>query len=65
MESEQSNEEDYVDDLLPELTNKKNKPPRTSVSAEAYGLWNKQGDFEAPSYEKTAVIKEKLKARLE
>jgi cAMP-dependent protein kinase regulator len=38
---------------------------RTSVSAEAFGVFNKKGDFKAPSYPKTPQIKEQLKKRLE
>lgn len=38
---------------------------RTSVSAEAFGLWNKKGDFHPPSYPKTPQVKQSLKKRLE
>ncbi len=38
---------------------------RTSVSAEAFGVFNKKGDFKPPSFEKTPKVKEALKQRLE
>ena len=31
-----------------------NRKPRTSVSAEAFGNWNKKEEFKAPFYEKNA-----------
>ena len=43
----------------------KNRGPRTSVSAEAFGTWNKKEDFKAPFYPKTAEQTEALKLRLE
>jgi hypothetical protein len=43
----------------------KSKGPRSSVSAEVFGTWNKKGDFKAPSYEKSDSVKEALKKRLE
>jgi len=50
-QSYESDEDDYVDDLpVPSSTNAK---PRSSVSEEAYGLYNKQEDFEPRVIEKT------------
>jgi len=45
------------DDVLKE----KVKPMRTSVSAEAFGVYNKKQDFKAPSYPKSEAIREQLK----
>ena len=35
------------------MINNKAKQPRTSVSAEVFGAWNKKGNFKAPVYQKT------------
>lgn len=35
------------------------------MSAEAFGVFNKKGDFKAPSYPKTPQVKDQLKKRLE
>ena len=43
---------------LPAEELKKKQNMRTSVSAEAFGKWNKKEDFTAPSYPKTDQIKE-------
>jgi cAMP-dependent protein kinase regulator len=52
--SQSSDDEDeYVDDLPKIIEQKKNKGPRTSVSAEVFGAWNKKGDFKAPNYPKS------------
>lgn len=46
------------------IAKKKNKGPRVSVSAEAYGMWNRKEDFKArvinKSEEDKAAIREKL-----
>lgn len=36
-ETDEDEEDDYVDDLKTTIANKKNRGPRSSVSAEAYG----------------------------
>jgi len=41
-----------------------NKRPRASVSAEAYGNWNKKEEFKAPFYEKSQEQVDILKERL-
>ncbi len=46
---------------LPAEELKKKQNMRTSVSAEAFGKWNKKEDFTAPSYPKTDQVKEALK----
>ena len=43
----------------------KNRGPRTSVSAEAFGNWNKKTEFIPPKYDKSEATKEALKKRLE
>jgi len=35
------------------IANKAKKGPRTSVSAEVFGAWNKKEHFEAPRYQKS------------
>ena len=42
--SDSSEEDDYIEDLLPKFTPKQMKP-RSSVSAEAFGSWNKKSAF--------------------
>ena len=37
---------------------------RTSVSAEAYGMYNPKGDFKAPKYQKLAEVEGQIKKRL-
>lgn len=51
--SEKSEEDDYIDDLPDIIEKNKKKGPRTSVSAEAFGNWNKKTDFVPPKFEKT------------
>lgn len=63
-----SSEEDKEDvaelaQLKPVLPVKRG--PRTSVSAEAFGNWNKKEDFKAPFFEKTASVKQALQQRLD
>ena len=43
----------------------KGRGPRSSVSAEAFGTWNKKEDFSPPSYEKTPEVEKALKERLD
>jgi cAMP-dependent protein kinase regulator len=63
-ESEASDEDDYVDILPEDLAKKKAKGPRASVSAEAFGAFNKKEDFKAKviqkSEESQAAILDKL-----
>jgi cAMP-dependent protein kinase regulator len=62
IESDDSDEDEYVEPLP------KNKLPqkvkRVSVSAEAYGTWNKKGDFKPTIVQKTEEIKKKIELRL-
>ena len=41
-----------------------NRKPRTSVSAEAFGSWNKKGDFKAVVVPKDDSTKDKIRERL-
>ena len=51
--------------MLPEQIKKANgKGPRSSVSAEAFGAWNKKSDFRARKVDKTEETKEKIVNRL-
>jgi cAMP-dependent protein kinase regulator len=53
-EEEEDDDDDVVDDLPPPSAVVGAKGPRTSVSAEAYGVWNKMDtSWTAPMYEKT------------
>lgn len=64
-ETDPDDEDDYVDDLPEKMQNKiKDKKPRCSVSSEAFGDYNKKGDFTAPSYEKSEEVYNKIKTRL-
>ncbi len=40
------------------------KGPRGSVSAEAFGDWNKKGDFKAKIIPKSQEVRDKIMARL-
>eukprot|EP00347_Sterkiella_histriomuscorum_P002262 403368839 len=62
-ETTEDDEEDYVDDLPLPLINK-NKGPRSSVSAEAFGDWNKKEAFEAKVVPKSQETKDKIMTRL-
>eukprot|EP00919_Chromeraceae_sp_WS-2016_P069966 GHVR01165891.1.p1 GENE.GHVR01165891.1~~GHVR01165891.1.p1 ORF type:complete len:396 (+),score=106.82 GHVR01165891.1:192-1379(+) len=57
--SSDEEEEDDVGDL-PEFCPVQRGGPRTSVSAEAYGSWNKKKEFDALEYPKTDEQKNKL-----
>lgn len=63
--SHESEEDDYIDDLPDDIIKEKGKPMRSSVSAEAFGLYNKKADFKAPSYPKSEAVRSQLKKRLE
>ena len=47
-----------------ELLKKKEKGPRNSVSAEAFGNWNKKSDFKPRVVEKSDDTKHKIRTRL-
>jgi len=59
----ESDDDDYVEEL-PEIQKfASKKGPRTSVSAEAYGSWNKKEDFEPRVIEKGEDLKKKKFSR--
>ena len=63
MESDEDSEDDYVDDL-PTPVQSKEKKPRNSVSAEAFGTWNQKGNFTPTVIDKSEDVREKIKERL-
>jgi len=58
-EEEEEEDDDEEGELMPEPP-KMNRGPRQSVSAEAYGMWNKKTEFVAPVYEKTPEQKARI-----
>ena len=67
-EEEQSDSGSDSDDQVAELPSQRapvRKGPRTSVSAEVFGTWNKKKDFQPPKYAKAPAVREALKNRLE
>ena len=63
LDSEPDDEDDYVDEL-PEPANTKSSKQRTSVSAEAFGIYHKKSDFKPIVIEKSEEVKEKIRQRL-
>lgn len=58
--SDQSDDDDYVDDLPPEQIKKmRGTMQRTSVSAEAFGQWNKKEDYKPIIIAKSEEVKKK------
>lgn len=60
-------EEEDSDETLPPLPEAKkgmNRKPRGSVSAEAFGIWNKKGNYKAVIVPKNDETKDKIRARL-
>lgn len=47
-------------DNLPQPKKGADRKPRASVSAEAYGIWNKKSDFKPPVHEKSKEASEKI-----
>lgn len=64
-ESNESEDDDYMEELPDQIIRDKGKKQRSSVSAEAFGMYNKKEDFKPPKFEKSAQVKEALKKRLE
>jgi len=63
-EEEEDDDDDYVDEV-PEIPNYHQKGGRSSVSAEAYGDWNKKStNFQAPKYPKTEDQKQRIRKAL-
>ena len=63
-DTEDDDESDGTLPPLPEAKKGLNRKPRTSVSAEAFGSWNKKEDFKPTVVAKTDETKEKIRARL-
>lgn len=57
MESDEDDEDDYVDFLPEDLAKKKAKGPRTSVSAEVFGIFNKKENFKPKVIQKSETVK--------
>lgn len=57
MESDEDDEDDYVDILPEDLAKKQAKGPRTSVSAEAFGMFNKKENFKPKVIQKSEEVK--------
>lgn len=64
IESDGSDEEEYVDDLPQPAKSKKNEQ-RTSVSAEAFGIYHKKEDFKPVIIDKSDDVKERIRKRLQ
>jgi len=65
-ESDEDDKDDYDDvDELPDHSKLKAKGSRSSVSAEAFGKWNKKEAFTPPVIQKTDETKQKIKDKLE
>ena len=64
-EDESDDEEDEVFELEVQKKIAAGRKPRTSVSAEAFGIWNKKEDFKAPFFPKSDDVKTTVKKRLE
>lgn len=63
--SDDSDDDDVFDLPVEEVKKQQaRRGPRASVSAEAFGNWNKKEDFKAPFYEKTEELRDALRQRL-
>lgn len=63
-ETESDNDSEGTLPPLPENKKGANRKPRNSVSAEAFGSWNKKSDFKAIIVPKNDETKDKIRARL-
>jgi cAMP-dependent protein kinase regulator len=61
--SEDDEDDEYIEDL-PQTKAQQKKGQRTSVSAEAYGLWNKKGTFKPRVIAKNDDQKKRINQRL-
>lgn len=64
-EEEEDDDEDEEDEMPPPPANYASRGPRASVSAEAYGAWNKMEPFSPPVYQKTGEQMQRLSSVLE
>lgn len=62
-DEEEEDDDDYVDEIQeePQMVS---RGPRSSVSAEAYGAWNKKQAFQAPVYPKNEDVKARIRQAL-
>ena len=63
-ETDEDEDDDYMEPLPAAVASKARKGPRTSVSAEAFGNWNKKSEFKARIVEKSEEARSKITARL-
>ena len=63
--SSEEDEDDVLEDLPTKKTSLKGKPQRTSVSAEAYGNFNKKGSFKPRIIPKSDEQKRRIRERLQ
>jgi len=63
-ETDDDEEEDYVEDLKEIIAKKGNRGPRSSVSAEAFGQWNRKEDFVARVVPKSESSKKAILEKL-
>lgn len=60
-EEEDDGDDDVVEDMPAPPANYTSRGPRSSVSAEAYGEWNKKRDFTPPVYPKSDTQKTRIR----
>lgn len=65
METDEDDDDDYVDILPEDLTKKQKQGPRASVSAEAFGAFNKKEDFKPNVINKTEAVKQAIMEKIE
>eukprot|EP00347_Sterkiella_histriomuscorum_P017965 403347301 len=63
-ETDEDDDDDYIDVLPEQIKKAAGKGPRSSVSAEAFGAWNKKSDFSARHVEKSDDTKDAIRSRL-
>jgi len=63
-DTDEDEEDNYVEDLAEVIAKKKNKGPRVSVSAEAYGMWNRKEDFKSRVIPKSEDSKNAIREKL-
>jgi len=64
-ETDEDDEDDYVDILPEQIKKKQAKGPRGSVSAEAFGAFNKKEDFKARVVPKSDAAKKAITEKIE
>merc|ERR1719487_3213044 len=60
-DEEEDDDDDVVEDMPAPPANYTSKGPRSSVSAEAYGEWNKKKAFTPPVYAKSDSQKQRIR----